>query len=277
MVAIAPQSAVARFSFAHALIATNHFGAAIEELDRVDANHSWLRNLEYFWLWKIKAHHFNGDFEGALREAERTNDRFPSNLGLCLYIADQHAAMGHENEMNAAIAKCAPLASDSAFLFNGVAAEADAHAHSPVARRLWERALRSRTAKNPNAPAPNIRAALGQWTQGYALLPRLDSSSLVALGQHGVFAAHAGDTPEARHLLQHLEELSKQHASQDNDYWRAVVTLALGDREGAVSLLQRARAKGMVPIFRLHAEPMLRDLEGYPPFRALTAPIDDRP
>jgi DNA-binding SARP family transcriptional activator/TolB-like protein len=273
MVAIAPQSSNARYTYAHALLANNYFGEAAAQLDQIDVAHSWLAHLEYFWLWKIRARHLAGDYAGALRDAIRAREMYPANFGLCLFVPDQHAAMGHETEMNAAIAGCLAASgpgADDGTLYS-VAVELDAHRHEDQARRLWERILAARLAKNPRAPAPEIRARLGRWAEAYAAL-RPDTIRVSGRGQYGVFAARAGDRITAQRQLDWLTDQS--HASRDSDHelWRAAITLALGDRDGAIGLLRQAVSEGMVPAFNLHAHPLFHELDDYQPYRELTKP-----
>ena len=273
MIAIAPRSSNARYTYAHALLANNFFAEAAAQLDQIDTGHSWLGHLEYLWVWKIRAHHLNADYAGALRDAVRARELFPADFGLCLFVPDQYAALGNETEMNAAIANCLAAAGpkvDAGMLFS-VAVELDAHGHEEQARRLWERILAAHLAKNPQDPAPAIRARLGRWAEAYAAL-HPDTTRVYARGQYGVFAARAGDRVTAQREMEWLGERSRTSPESECDVWRAAITLALGDRDGAIALLRQAVAEGMVPAFNLHAHPLFHELDAYEPYRDLTKP-----
>lgn len=273
MVEIAPRSSNARYTYAHALIANNFFAEAAAQLDQINIEHSWLGHLEYFWFWKIRAHHLNGDYAGALREARRARALFPANFGLCLFVPDQYAALGNETGMNAAIANCLATGGptvNAGMLFS-VAAELDAHGHEEQARRLWERILAARLAKNPKAPAPEIRARIGRWAEAYAAL-HPDTTRVYGRGQYGVFAARAGDRVTAQYEAEWLGERSRISPDSDCEVWHAAIALALGDRDGAIALLRQAVAEGMVPAFNLHAHPLFHELDKYEPYRDLTKP-----
>jgi DNA-binding SARP family transcriptional activator/TolB-like protein len=275
MVAIAPKSSNARFTHAHTLIANNYFGDAIEQLHQIDLDHSWLKDLEYFWVWEITAHHQNDDFTGALREAVRAQRRFPTNDAFCFMAADQQAAMGREQDVEAKIANCFRTAGtrvDSGGVFLTVGYEFQAHRHEAEAQRFFARALAVRLAKNPRAPAPFVRAALGRWQEAYEATKGGDTTQLRSIGERAVFAARSGDRDAASQLAKSIEERARAAHDGRGEIWLAAVTLALGHRDSAVALLRRSVDLGVAPAFNLHAQWYLHDLDTYPPFRQIVGP-----
>jgi serine/threonine protein kinase/Tfp pilus assembly protein PilF len=93
-------------------------------------------------------------------------------------------------------------------------------------------------------------------------------ASNVGLAARGIAAAHAGKTDLARQLVQHLESRA---ASQSTEYFAAVVHAALGDREEAISWLERAYTAQSLYLGFAKVDPGLDPLRGDPRFKNLLA------
>jgi hypothetical protein len=86
-------------------------------------------------------------------------------------------------------------------------------------------------------------------------------------GQIGASAAHLGDRATALDMMRLLEKHGGNATA-----WRAIIALALGERENAMQLLRDAVAQGVRPAAFFHAQPGLDPLRGHPPFDAMLRP-----
>jgi TolB-like protein len=160
-----------------------------------------------------------------------------------------------------------------------------AHGGEATARRLLTMA-RTWYASNPSRRAVAVRT-LGE---GIAMLETgmpdsaatlflavtrdttaADSVSLAAAGYLGLAEVARGDTARARTVADSLGALDPQWRFGGHLFWQAAIVGALGDKAGAVDLLQRAHRAGQGKQ-SWHYSAALESLHGYAPFSDLVRP-----
>jgi TolB-like protein len=90
-------------------------------------------------------------------------------------------------------------------------------------------------------------------------------------GLLGQACARAGLRDEAQTILAHLEEQARTRFV--TGYSIAMIRLALGDKEGAITALQTASEQHAPEILTLQSDPLFDDLHGDPRFEALVEKI----
>jgi len=124
----------------------------------------------------------------------------------------------------------------------------------------------------------DIQYAARQWEGArryYAAGLAQDPGNALLLGRLGAAAARMGDRPEAERLAAALAATSDPYLFGSQTYARARIAAALGDRAGAVELLQAAWIQGRSPAFDrrdiedVHSDPAFETLRGFLPFQAL--------
>jgi hypothetical protein len=112
-----------------------------------------------------------------------------------------------------------------------------------------------------------------------AALPRLRSvqDSVEVLAALGRISARAGNRAEAMRydrLLAASQRSEPPRIARGAPFERATIAARLGDREGAVRLLEESREKGEVDAksWNVHRWPDFAALRGYPPFERFLKP-----
>ena len=99
-----------------------------------------------------------------------------------------------------------------------------------------------------------------------------DSTNLADRGRLGAIAAHLGDRPGADSIASALSRVRIPYTFGEQDYQRAVIAAASGDKAAAVQLLQAAIRAGTYFGLRFHTEREFQSLRGYEPFDAILRP-----
>jgi tetratricopeptide (TPR) repeat protein len=100
---------------------------------------------------------------------------------------------------------------------------------------------------------------------------RAGASEPYSQGLLGQACARAGLRDEAQSILAHLEEDS--HTKFVTGYSIAMIRLALGDKDGAMTALQTAEEQHGSEILSLQSDPLFTELHGDPRFEALIKKI----
>jgi tetratricopeptide (TPR) repeat protein len=96
-------------------------------------------------------------------------------------------------------------------------------------------------------------------------------SDVEVAGYLAVAQAKAGDRIHAQAIADSLGRLSFRGLNGEHTFWQAAIAAALGDRETAARLLQKARDGGQ-SMRTWHYNDALVSLHGYPAFEALIRP-----
>jgi tetratricopeptide (TPR) repeat protein len=113
----------------------------------------------------------------------------------------------------------------------------------------------------------------------YAALLAADPKNVEFLGGLGVSQARLGHSTAAAALAGRLAAINPPYSFGRSPFWRARIAALLGDRDGAVALLQQALARGIACTYHLgpptedcHREMDFESLRGYGPFDELLRP-----
>lgn len=161
--------------------------------------------------------------------------------------------------------------------------ELRAHGHRDAALALAEKAIAWLRALAPNTSTTlAARDALAQalyqaehWDESRAVYVSLAAErpgNLEYQANLGTLAARLGDRARAERISQTLGQVSGKYLRGDPSYYRARIAAVLGDRHGAVSLLQRAFAEGYRYNLGMHRDLDFESLRDYPPFEELLRP-----
>jgi hypothetical protein len=162
-----------------------------------------------------------------------------------------------------------------------------AHGHEAGGRRILETTLaeyrNQREGDRPRIEEAWIASWLGRLTEARGLaaagLPTAPSAedSLAWLGALGSIAALDGKPAEANRYDSLLAlAASRAFVAGAAAFRRAEIASSLGDRAGAVRLLEDARAntRGDAAYVNVHRWPYFAALRGYPPFEQFLRPRD---
>ena len=160
-----------------------------------------------------------------------------------------------------------------------------AHGHEAEGREILETALaeyrKQRDGDRPRIEEAWIASWLGRLPEAHGLaaagLPtaRTAEDSLAWLGALGSIAALEGKRAEATHYDSVLAvAASRSFVAGAASFRRAEIASSLGDRAGAVRLLEaaRARTRGDAAYVNVHRWPYFAKLRGYPPFEQFLRP-----
>jgi hypothetical protein len=115
----------------------------------------------------------------------------------------------------------------------------------------------------------------GRWSDADTLFEALSAEfpdSLDLRGYRGVALVHLGRDEEALEISRWLEALDGRYLVGAHTRWRAAIAAALGDRVGAVRLLEQAYQEGM-RLGHFHRREQEWDvLEDYRPYQDFLRP-----
>ena len=116
---------------------------------------------------------------------------------------------------------------------------------------------------------------LNRWDEAETLCEGLHSESPDDVDYHGTLgsiAARKGDRERALKISQETKDNKTPYLLGHPAYWRARISAVLGDKEGAVQLLQEAIKQGL-DYQNLYLYPQdFESLQDYPPFQQLMKP-----
>jgi DNA-binding SARP family transcriptional activator len=290
-----PRSKTAQIQYARALQRANQPNAARKILGHFDPERDlgWLVSPEEkgsrYWWYLAASWHMPGDYRAELDVTERwrdfTSGAWQVSRGRAL------AALGREREIVVLLQGSAKSSIGSvASQQLTIATELAVHGHPRAAQALAQSTLTrlQADAEAVSAHAEEIAWAnrlLGRNDDEQAALERVVGShadTLAKLEARGRIAVLRADTAGADRVDRILAEESGRELRNP---WvrgaqllaRAHIAAGFGRREQAVALLQEASARGMLPLgsaHAFHADLLLTQLRGYPPFDALLQPDD---
>jgi tetratricopeptide (TPR) repeat protein len=91
-------------------------------------------------------------------------------------------------------------------------------------------------------------------------------------GYLGLIAARKGDRERALKISQEMKDNKSPYLFGHPTYWRARIAALLGDKEGAVQLLQEAIKQGLDYTYLYFYPQDFESLQDYPPFQQLMKP-----
>jgi serine/threonine protein kinase len=244
--------------------------------------------------FRARALHQVRRYEDELRLAQDLEQRFPTVVWYRGFEAEALAALGMVDSLRRRLAEWeatpepsprGPSAGTRSF---GAALELMAHGHEREGRDVLGKTLRLyRQLRHAEGYNPNEVLVL-MWTDqleearrgAEAALPMMKSlnDSLNYLGPLGSIAARQGKRADAARYERLLTSASRRPAFRSEAaFQQATIVSWLGDREGAVRLLEDARAHARhggssgTP-WNVHRWPDFAGLRGYPPYERFLRP-----
>ena len=242
------------------------------------------------WMSLADAYHFLGDHRAERDAAAQVRRLLPDAMFSLRGQLKAAAALGDSAAVEALLAEArtmAPAPQSNEF-FGDIALqtsqELEAHGHPAFARSVLHRAMEWFESRRPEERSwrVQLRHAIALYVSGNQAAA-LDTLRPVAaaigetnplyLGLAGRIAAARRDTAEARRIDARLASLGNNLMGA-NTLERAFMASVLGDRPGAVALLQESFAQGLGfnIRWRLHWFTDTKPLRGYPPFEKMLEP-----
>ena len=280
----------------HALLA-NHPSEALHALERVSSDSSpvfcWIRGSIY---------HVLGRHQDELKVVQQGRQRSPGSLIVVNAELRALAALGREDEVfrlldeargmerEGSLASVDLWGGGGAWVFYETALELRAHGHPGAYRRVIEQALHQlhapgtmdTSATTARWQRAMVLYAAERWEEArasYAALLAANPKNIEFLGGLGVSQARLGYATAAAALAGRLATINPPYSFGRSPYWRARIAALLGDRDGAVALLQQALAQGIACTYHLgsptedcHREMDFESLRGYSPYDELLRP-----
>ena len=293
MTELEPHASEARFLAGRSALYLQRPRTALSFLLTLDPEHGSLRgDAEYYRDVGI-AYHQLGQFDKELTTLRAGVSRWPEDPAYPYYLVRPLAALHRSAELDSVVNQASmsvygPLAYVTAvgeLQRHGDSADAEAMAHR---FRSWADGI-VQTAEDSAAGRlvlPYSQLLSGETVaakRSYELLASRFPTQWRYLALAGVCAARAKEPVRARQFAARLRQLAVPYQRGENIYGAAQIEAALGDKEGAVHLLQQAISAG-VPFYyapsrafpnpaRVNdADPLLHILDGYQAFEALLAP-----
>jgi tetratricopeptide (TPR) repeat protein len=267
---------------------TNRPRVAIEALGRVDPEQGWISGFGLYWSFLLDAQHMNGNYEEELSTARRSRERYLNNpFSLTFRHARALVALGRIQEArllidSLTVKAAVPLAEHmERALLGYLTSEARAHGYPEVALE-WS-SLDS--ASHPLAPfalgmkeseairALQVLQRRERWSEAQPFAKYLVEVNSSYDDYHlllGIGAAHVGDRTEALRQAEWFSRQQRPYEHGGQRLFQARIVAALGDKAGAVELLQRALNEGTQFDAFLHWG--FESLKDYAPYQELMQP-----
>jgi len=265
---------------------------AVDVLRRLDPAKGWIAGSKVYWLTMDAATHLLGDHEAELAAARQLLGRRPDDRDVIQFEVKALAGLGRVREVEARCERAPALriaGGSSDYQPCGQALiELWAHGYPEAARRMADRINAMGTAALEN------EKSLRELDEAYNLMLVRDYTGAErTLGTHrseelenpeyvetmAMLAAERGDRTAVTEALGRLEDLMLRGLGETRpsrlSFRRAELAALLGDRDEAVSWITRAFREGLRVRTALHWDFAFDKMRDYPPFAALTRPVDD--
>jgi tetratricopeptide (TPR) repeat protein len=265
---------------------TNRLADALDRLLATDLDSPCYSRWVASWTVTAQVYHLLGRHEEQLDVARLGLGRFPNHFRILDQELAALAALGRLAAVDSLLEVIAGLPVQEGYGLElrpvWVALELKAHGHREAYEAAMDRALawfakRPSSSLGDNVPYDRARAFYyaERWSDADTLFAALIAESpdnVDYRGPRGVALAHLGRREEALETERWLAQLDRPFLLGDNTRWRAAIAAALGDRDGAVRLLQQAIAEGVTHGTWQHRDPEWETLREYRPYQELMRP-----
>ncbi len=262
----------------------NRHADALERFLAWDLDTPCTRVWTPWWTFLAQTYHMLGRHEEQLDIARRGLERFPDHAALTYWETVALVALGRMAEADSVLEVLegmpVPPGNSPGLQPAFVALELRIHGYREKYEAVMDRVLAWFTAR----PAGELRYQRGRafyyaerWSDADTLFAALVAESPESLdyrGHRGVTLAHLGRREEAMEVSRWFEALTRPYMNGADTRWRAAIAAALGDRDGAVTLLEQAFEEGMALGYYHQRDPEWETLRDHPRYRALVAPRD---
>ena len=239
----------------------------------------------------ITAYHMLGNHKQELKIARRVRKAYPELLNLLGLEARALAALGRVNDVQKLIEESKTLPPQSEYspgsIMRDIGSELRAHGHKEAAIPILNQAVQWFESRHQEekATVANRSALAGafytldKWDEAETLFEGLHSElpddpyyGIGSCGLLGSIAARKGNREKALKISQEMKDNKTPYLFGIPTYWRARIAALLGDKEGAVNLLQEAIKQGC-DYQNLYFSPKdFESLQDFPPFQQLMKP-----
>jgi DNA-binding SARP family transcriptional activator/TolB-like protein len=265
----------------------NRPAEAVEVLRSLHPERGELREYAGYWTLLAETYHLLGRFDEELTTVRRARAIFPDEPDLPYAEARALAALGRPAESLALVEARFQMPSARGLglmnTMSRLSSEFARHGHPNASRLAAERLLTWLDSQAPAAEQARdcrlcraqLLLTLGRAAEAEPILSTLvaeDTTKHTPLLYLGVAAASAGHRAVAERARARLATLTGRDSATFL-YGRAAITAHLGDRQGALTLLQEALAHGFPFVgTRFHLDVALDPLRGDPAFETLVRP-----
>jgi tRNA A-37 threonylcarbamoyl transferase component Bud32/TolB-like protein len=240
-----------------------------------------------FWPAFAQAYHEIGDYQSELRVAQQGNVAYPGRLVILQSEIGALGAQGDAPRIRSIVDSIGRASSDTIWLAGQLmlrgALELRAHGHEADAAALLDQARASlatrppddaRTPRDVRRTAAELFFASRQYDSAQARYARLavEDPTVMPRARIASSAALRGDTATARRMSDSLSGVKIPYSFGEVPYCRAAIAASLGDKEGAVRLINEALAAGARKLPEIHRVEEFQSLRGYAPFEAILRP-----
>jgi tetratricopeptide (TPR) repeat protein len=291
-----PRSTYALYTAGFFGFTSGHFREAYDLLRQIDPRRDlgWLSDTAKTVYWRdfTGSAHLLGRYEEEYDYLERLVREFPSRLALRLMAARALAALGRSEEaldqLRAAVSLPPDLTARSAVITSPgqacytTAAELRVHGDTTAARvaaRMavdWYEGGEDRLSGHyDRLQLARAHVLLGQYDEAIAVLafgPATDPTDPHYLAVRGWLAAKKGWRSTVEEIDGRLAALTDPSMQLLVETARSRIAAGLGDRERAIELLERARARGIARSAvgnDMHSDPFYDVLRGDPRFERI--------
>ena len=284
---IAPRDAFVNFQIGSDAVRLNRPRQTIETYSKMNVSEleHWAESITMSWWFSnlAWAHHLLGEYTMQLDVARQAREYFPKDLNRWADEVAALAALGEFDELREVIDRSRsiePMDGTTGQVMFRAATELRAHGYRQESLEMAEEATewyREREQEDASRFVTTLMYA-EQWEEAYALLENLmtDAPDNVGyLGAKGVAAALTGDEDKARRIEEELAAIDRDYLFGRHTYQRARVMAALGEKEKAVILIEKAfeRGKQILPsiysVVAIHNDLAFEPLHDYPPFQEI--------
>jgi len=264
----------------------NRLEPALEYLHATNLDSPCYSRWVAWWTVTAAVYHLLGQYEEELDVARRGLERYPNHFRILDQELAALAALGRLSEVDSLLDVIAGLPAQERYGLGlrpvWVALELKAHGHREAYEAAMHRALAwfaSRPASSLGGDFPYDRARAFYYAQRwsdadtlFAALSAETTDNLDYRGYRAIALAHLGRREEALEADRWLAQLDRPFLLGEHTRWRAAIAAALGDREGAVHLLQQAIREGLTHGTWQHRDPEWEALRDYRPYQELMRP-----
>ena len=293
MVALYPTRMDGILNKAAVALVINHPQEVVDSLSKIDLFDKRLPEGENGITRSLlaTAYHMLGNHKEELKVARGIRKTYPRLLSSLNVEAPALAALGRVKDLQNFIEEGKTLPPQSGYSLGLIMLDGGrqlrAHGHKEAAVQILNQVVQwfeglpqaeKATAANRDISARAFYT-LDKWDEAESLIRILHNELPVDTvdgvddyGYLGLIAARKGDRERALKISQEMKDNKSPYLFGHPTYWRARIAALLGDKEGAVQLLQEAIKQGIDYQYLYSYTQDFEALQDYPPFQQLMKP-----
>ena len=281
---IAPQDQLSSYLLASYALSSNRPQKTVDTFSGFELSDRFIEEapggMQWFSMF-ANAYHRLEEHEKELETAREGLEYFPEDLFLKAREVEALAAMGEVKKVYTVIEESRaidePVRGTVGSVMLAAAFELRAHGNIDKSLEIAEQAVewyKSNEPENKSALANALYRA-ERWDEAYAIYEELSQEvpdNIGFLGARGILSAVMGNEDEARQVEETLRTDEREYLFGWHTYNRARINALLGEREKAVSLIEKSLEQGRRFGIDIHRDLAFEPLQDYPPFQELLEP-----